>query len=160
MEQINLYKLVLDNWYWNRFNSIRDYQKTIIHLNSMSPSSFTKDFRTIQMNLGRQQGATTAILDFIKEHKDLNIVYIGPNKHCLSNFESDLKEFYSDYKTSSKIKLYSYDNLKGCNIYSNIDIVFIDVVSYMTDRDKVYLETLLSNLNYSYNKNQWVIKFG
>lgn len=159
MQQINLYKLVLDNWYWNRFNSIRDYQKTIIHLNSMSPISFTRDFRTIQMNLGRQQGATTAILDFIKEHKDLNIVYIGPNKHCLINFESELKEFFNDYKTSSKIKLYSCNDLKGCSIY-NVDIVFIDVASYIANEDKVYLETLLSNLNYSYNKNQWVIKFG
>ena len=160
MQQINLYKLVLDNWYWNRFNSIRDYQKTIIHLNSMSPISFTRDFRTIQMNLGRQQGATTAILDFIKEHKDLNIVYIGPNKRCLINFESELKEFFNDYKTSSKIKLYSCNNLKGCSIHNNVDIVFIDVSSYIANEDKVYLETLLSNLNYSYNKNQWIIKFG
>ena len=65
MQQINLYKLVLDNWYWNRFNNIRDYQKTIIALNDMSTVSFTRDFRTIQMNLGRRQGASTAIINFI-----------------------------------------------------------------------------------------------
>ena len=86
MEQINLYKLILDNWYWNRFNSIRDYQKTIIALNDMSFVSFTKDLRTIEMNLGRQQGASKAIVNFIKEHQDLNITLISAFNYKCNNF--------------------------------------------------------------------------
>ena len=161
MEQINLYKLVLDNWYWNRFNNIKEFQRTLNKLNTgMSNIQFTQTLRTIQMNLGRIQGATTAILNFIKEHKDLNIAYIGPNQNSLFDFEFKLKEFYPDYQNSSKIKLYSYNNLVGSRINDDVDIVFIDVASYIANEDKLYLETLLSNLNYSYNKNQWIIKFG
>ena len=89
MQQINLYKLVLDNWYWNRFNSISDYQKTILALNGMSNIGFTRDFRTIQINLGRCQGASTAIQEFIKDHLDLNIIVILPNRSHLDYFKSN-----------------------------------------------------------------------
>ena len=89
MQQINLYKLVLDNWYWNRFNSISNYQKTIIALNSMFTVNFTKDLRTLEMNLSRQQGASKAIVNFIKEHQDLNITLIVDNMN-LKKMDSKL----------------------------------------------------------------------
>lgn len=152
MQQINLYKLVLDNWYWNRFNSIRDYQKTIIHLNSMSFVSFTKDLRTIEMNLGRQQGASTAIINFIKEHQDLNITLILDNMHLLKNAQFDLKDV-----SNEKLKIYTKKHLRGLHIENKTDIIFIDTASYTYD-DEVSM--YLYNLNSDYNKNQWVIKFG
>ena len=152
MQQINLYKLVLDNWYWNRFNSIRDYQKTIIHLNSMSPSSFTKDFRTIQMNLGRGQGATTAIINFIKEHQDLNITLILDNMNFLKDVQFDLKDL-----PNKKLKIYIKKHLRGLHVENKTDVVFIDTASYTYD-DEVSM--YLYNLNSDYNKNQWVVKFG
>ena len=128
MQQINLYKLVLDNWYWNRFNSIRDYQKTIIHLNSMSFVSFTKDLRTIEMNLGRQQGASTAIINFIKEHQDLNITLILDNMHLLKNAQFDLKDV-----SNEKLKIYTKKHLRGLHIENKTDIIFIDTASYTCD---------------------------
>lgn len=152
MQQINLYKLVLDNWYWNRFNSISNYQKTIIHLNSMSTVSFTKDFRTIQMNLGRGQGASTAIVNFIKEHQDLNITLIVDNMMLLKDMQSNLKDLLNE-----KLKIYTKKHLRGLRIENKTDIVFIDTASYTYD-DEVSM--YLYNLNSDYNKNQWVIKFG
>ena len=151
MQQINLYKLVLDNWYWNRFNSIRDYQKTIIHLNSMSFVSFTKDLRTIEMNLGRQQGASTAIINFIKEHQDLNITLILDNMHLLKNAQFDLKDV-----SNEKLKIYTKKHLRGLHVENKTDVVFIDTASYTYD-DEVSM--YLYNLNSDYNKNQWVVKF-
>ena len=152
MEQINLYKLVLDNWYWNRFNSISDYQKTIIHLNSMSTVNFTKDLRTLEMNLGRQQGATIAIATFIKEHQDLNITLILDNMHLLKNAQFDLKDV-----SNEKLKIYTKKHLRGLHVENKTDVVFIDTASYTYD-DEVSM--YLYNLNSDYNKNQWVIKFG
>ena len=151
MQQINLYKLVLDNWYWNRFNSIRDYQKTIIRLNSMSFVSFTKDLRTIKMNLGRQQGASTAIINFIKEHQDLNITLILDNMHLLKNAQFDLKDV-----SNEKLKIYTKKHLRGLHVENKTDVVFIDTASYTYD-DEVSM--YLYNLNSDYNKNQWVVKF-
>ena len=152
MEQINLYKLVLDNWYWNRFNSISNYQKTIINLNSMSTANFTRDLRTIQMNLGRQQGASTAIVNFIKEHQDLNITLIVDNMMLLKDMQSNLKDFPNE-----KLKIYTKKHLRGLRIENKTDIVFIDTAAYTYD-DEVSM--YLYNLNSDYNKNQWVIKFG
>ena len=152
MQQINLYKLVLDNWYWNRFNSIRDYQKTIIHLNNMSTANFTKDLRTIQMNLGRQQGASTAIVNFIKEHQDLNITLILDNMNLLKDVQFDLKDV-----SNEKLKIYTKKHLRGLHVENKTDIVFIDTATYTYD-DEVSM--YLYNLNSDYNKNQWVIKFG
>lgn len=152
MEQINLYKLVLDNWYWNRFNSIRDYQRTIIALNSMSNVGFTRDFRTIQMNLGRCQGASTAIINFIKEHQDLNITLIADNMMLLKDMQSNLKDFPNE-----KFKIYTKKHLRGLCIENKTDIVFIDTAAYTCDNE---VSGYLYNLNSDYNKNQWVIKFG
>ena len=152
MEQINLYKLVLDNWYWNRFNSISNYQKTIINLNSMSTANFTRDLRTIEMNLGRQQGATIAIAAFIKEHQDLNITLIVDNMMLLKDMQSNLKDFPNE-----KLKIYTKKDLRGRCIENKTDIVFIDTAAYTYD-DEVSM--YLYNLNSDYNKNQWVIKFG
>ena len=152
MQQINLYKLVLDNWYWNRFNSIRDYQKTIIHLNSMSTVNFTKDLRTLEMNLGRGQGATIAIATFIKEHQDLNITLIVDNMMLLKDMQSNLKDLPNE-----KLKIYTKKHLRGLHIENKTDIVFIDTAAYTYD-DEVSM--YLYNLNSDYNKNQWVIKFG
>ena len=152
MQQINLYKLVLDNWYWNRFNSISDYQKTIIHLNSISTVNFTRDLRTIEMNLGRQQGATIAIATFIKEHQDLNITLISDNMMLLKDMQSNLKDLPNE-----KLKIYTKKHLKGLRIENKTDIVFIDTATYTCD-DEVSM--YLYNLNSDYNKNQWVIKFG
>lgn len=152
MQQINLYKLVLDNWYWNRFNSISNYQKTIIHLNNMSTVSFTKDFRTIQMNLGRGQGASTAIVNFIKEHQDLNITLIVNNMMLLKDMQSNLKDLPNE-----KLKIYTKKHLRGLCVENKTDIIFIDTAAYTYD-DEVSM--YLYNLNSDYNKNQWVIKFG
>ena len=152
MQQINLYKLVLDNWYWNRFNSIRDYQKTIIHLNSMSFVSFTKDLRTIEMNLGRQQGVSTAIVNFIKEHQDLNITLIVDNMNLLKDMQFNLKDLPNE-----KLKIYTKKHLRGLHVENKTDIIFIDTATYTYD-DEVSM--YLYNLNSDYNKNQWVIKFG
>ena len=152
MQQINLYKLVLDNWYWNRFNSISNYQKTIIHLNSMFTVSFTKDFRTIQMNLGRGQGASTAIVNFIKEHQDLNITLIVDNMMLLKDMQSNLKDLLNE-----KLKIYTKKHLRGLHVENKTDIIFIDTATYTCD-DEVSM--YLYNLNSDYNKNQWVIKFG
>ena len=153
MQQINLYKLVLDNWYWNRFNSISNYQKTIIHLNSMSFVSFTKDLRTIEMNLGRQQGATIAIATFIKEHQDLNITLIVDNMILLKDMQSNLKDLPNE-----KLKIYTKKHLRGLHVENKTDIIFIDTATYTCDDDEVSM--YLYNLNSDYNKNQWVIKFG
>ena len=152
MQQINLYKLVLDNWYWNRFNSISDYQKTIIPLNSMSFVSFTKDLRTLEMNLGRQQGASTAIINFIKEHQDLNITLIVDNMNLLKDMQFNLKDLPNE-----KLKIYTKKHLRGLHVENKTDIIFIDTASYTYD-DEVSM--YLYNLNSDYNKNQWVIKFG
>ena len=152
MQQINLYKLVLDNWYWNRFNSISDYQKTIIHLNSISTVNFTRDLRTIEMNLGRQQGATIAIATFIKEHQDLNITLISDNMMLLKDMQSNLKDLPNE-----KLKIYTKKHLKGLRIENKTDIVFIDTATYTCDDE---VSRYLYNLNSDYNKNQWVIKFG
>ena len=152
MEQINLYKLVLDNWYWNRFNSISNYQKTIINLNSMSFVSFTKDLRTIEMNLSRGQGATTAIAEFIKEHQDLNITLIVDNMMLLKDMQSNLKDL-----SNEKLKIYTKKHLRGLCIENKTDIIFIDTAAYTYD-DEVSM--YLYNLNSDYNKNQWVVKFG
>ena len=152
MQQINLYKLVLDNWYWNRFNSIRDYQRTIINLNSMSTANFTRDLRTIEMNLGRQQGATIAIVNFIKEHQDLNITLILDNMNLLKDVQFDLKDV-----SNEKLKIYTKKHLRGLRVENKTDIIFIDTATYTCD-DEVSM--YLYNLNSDYNKNQWVIKFG
>ena len=152
MQQINLYKLVLDNWYWNRFNSISDYQKTIIALNGMSTVSFTRDFRTIQMNLGRGQGASTAIINFIKEHQDLNITLIVDNMNLLKDMQFNLKDLPNE-----KLKIYTKKHLRDLHVENKTDIIFIDTASYTYD-DEVSM--YLYNLNSDYNKNQWVIKFG
>ena len=108
MEQINLYKLVLNDWYWNRFNNISNYQKTIINLNSMSTANFTRDLRTIEMNLGRQQGATIAIATFIKEHQDLNITLIVYNTNLLKDMQFNLKDLPNE-----KLKIYTKKDLRG-----------------------------------------------
>ena len=152
MQQINLYKLVLDNWYWNRFNSIRDYQRTIINLNSMSTANFTKDLRTIEMNLGRCQGATIAIATFIKEHQDLNITLIVDNMNLLKDMQFNLKDL-----SNEKLKIYTKKHLRGLHVENKTDIIFIDTATYTYD-DEVSM--YLYNLNSDYNKNQWVIKFG
>ena len=152
MEQINLYKLVLDNWYWNRFNSVSNYQKTIIHLNSMSTAAFTKDLRTIEMNLSRQQGATIAIATFIKEHQDLNITLIVDNMNLLKDMQFNLKDLPNE-----KLKIYTKKHLRGLHVENKTDIIFIDTATYTCD-DEVSM--YLYNLNSDYNKNQWVIKFG
>ena len=152
MEQTNLYKLVLDNWYWNRFNSISNYQKTIINLNSMSTANFTKDLRTIEMNLGRQQGATIAIATFIKEHQDLNITLIVANMNLLKDMQFNLKDLPNE-----KLKIYTKKHLRGLHVENKTDIIFIDTAAYTYD-DEVSM--YLYNLNSDYNKNQWVIKFG
>lgn len=148
----NLYKLILNDWYYNRFNSISNYQKTIINLNSMSTANFTRDLRTIEMNLGRQQGATIAIATFIKEHQDLNITLIVDNTMLLKDMESNLKDFPNE-----KLKIYTKKHLRGLRIENKTDIVFIDTAAYTYD-DEVSM--YLYNLNSDYNKNQWVIKFG
>lgn len=152
MEQINLYKLVLDNWYWNRFNSISNYQKTIIALNGMSTVSFTKDFRTIQMNLGRGQGASKAIVNFIKEHQDLNITLILDNMNLLKDTQFDLKDV-----SNEKLKIYAKKHLRGLHVENKTDIIFIDTATCTCDNE---VSMYLYNLNSDYNKNQWVIKFG
>ena len=151
MQQINLYKLVLDNWYWNRFNSIRDYQKTIIALNGMSNVEFTRDFRTIQMNLGRCQGASTAIQEFIKDHQDLNITLIVDNMNLLKDMQFNLKDLPNE-----KLKIYTKKHLRGLHVENKTDIIFIDTATYTYDDE---VSRYLYNLNSDYNKNQWVIKF-
>lgn len=157
MEQLNLYKFILNQFYYTRFNNIKDYQKTIVHLNSSWSGEFTREFRTISVNLGRQQGATTALIEFIKEHPELNIVIIFPNNLLLNNCKIDLEYSGFDFKTN-KLKLYNSDNMKGRSFEETVDIVFIDVVSYIENKEE--LEECLSKLNSRYNKNQWVVKFG
>lgn len=156
MEQLNLYKFILNQFYYTRFNNIKDYQKTIVHSDSSWSGDFTRDFRTISVNLGRQQGATTALIEFTKKHPELNIVIIFPNNLLLNDCKIDLE--YSGLDFTNKLKLYSSDNMKGRYFEETVDIVFIDVVSYVENKEE--LEKCLSNLNSRYNKNQWVVKFG
>ena len=153
MEQINLYKLVLDNWYWNRFNSIRDYQRTIINLNSMSTANFTRDLRTLEMNLGRGQGATTAIAEFIKEHPDLKILCVFNSKSFMAHFKNTY-----DIRESKKLILsYSDLNCIRGDAVNSYDIVFLDSASILNTTN---IQPFINQLNSSFNKNQWVVKFG
>lgn len=161
MKQTNIYSLILNDWYWNKFNSIKNYQNSILNLNNNSYGGFTRDFRTIQVNLGRAQGATTAIADFINEHRDLNFIYITCHNIALDLFKSSLFNFDKDFESKVKIKFNIYKNLRGFNTQNNVDIVFLDVASsVISDEEQHILKGYLSSLNSDYNKNQWIIKFG
>lgn len=161
MKQTNIYSLILNDLYWNKFNSIKNYQSSILNLNNNSYSGFTKDFRTIQVNLGRAQGATTAIADFINEHRDLNFIYITCHNRALDLFKSFLFNADKDFESKVKIKFNTYKNLRGFTIQNDVDIVFLDVASsVVSDEDRHILARYISPLNSEYNKNQWVIKFG
>lgn len=149
----NLYKLVLNDWYYNRFNSVRDYQKTITYLNNLSFKSFTESFRTIEMNLGRQQGATTAISEFMKEHPDLKILCVFSSKPFISHFKNEY-----NIRESEKLILVSEDltYIRG-DAVNSYDIVFLDSANILNTTN---IQPFINQLNSSFNKNQWIIKFG
>ena len=92
------------------------------------------------------------LINFIKEHQDLNITLILDNMHLLKNAQFDLKDV-----SNEKLKIYTKKHLRGLHVENKTDVVFIDTASYTYD-DEVSM--YLYNLNSDYNKNQWVIKFG
>lgn len=149
----NLYAMVLDDWYRNRFNDYTEVKRTSELMRRFgSPLNFLKEQRSLSMNLGRQQGATTAIADFIKQHPELDIRIIFPNTASAKYFS---RRYSIDIK---KHKLF-----RGMDV-EKIDIIFIDVASYRymcTTKDKEDLyHSIISCLNTGFNTNQWLISFG
>ena len=77
----NLYSQILDTWYQERFNNYTEVKRTSEFKKIFNNSSeFLRDHRRLSISLGRQQGASTAIANFIKEHAELDIRIIFSNK--------------------------------------------------------------------------------
>lgn len=148
----NLYTLVLDNWYRDRFNNYTEVKRTSEFKRVFSISSeFLRDHRKLSINLGRQQGASTAIAKFIKEHPELNIKIIFANQILAKEFS---------YK--HQINIDKYKLFKGMDV-EKIDIIFVDDSFYRymftTQKQENFYADIISKLNTRNNINQWLISF-
>ena len=148
----NLYSQILDTWYQERFNNYTEVKRTSEFKKIFNNSSeFLRDHRRLSISLGRQQGASTAIANFIKEHPELDIRIIFANQILA-------KEFSSKYHIDiSKHKLF-----RGIEV-EKIDIIFVDDSSYrymFTTKDKEdFYYSIINQLNTRSNTNQWLISF-
>ena len=148
----NLYSLVLDTWYQERFNNYAEVKRTSEFKKVWdNPFEFLRDYRSLSINLGRQQGASTAIARFIKEHPELNIRVIFANQ-ILSR----------DFVNNHHIDINKHKLFRGMDV-EKIDIIFVDDSSYrymFTTKDKEdFYYSIISQLNTRSNTNQWLIKF-
>ena len=148
----NLYSLVLDTWYQERFNNYAEVKRTSEFKKVWdNPFEFLRDYRSLSINLGRQQGASTAIARFIKEHPELNIKIIFANE-ILSR----------DFVNNHHIDINKHKLFRGMDV-EKIDIIFVDDSSYrymFTTKDKEdFYYSIISQLNTRSNTNQWLIKF-
>lgn len=148
----NLYTLVLDNWYQDIFNNYTEVKRTSEFKRVFSNSSeFLRDHRKLSINLGRQQGASTAIAKFIKEHPELNIKIIFANQILAK-----------DFSYNHQINIDKYKLFKGMDV-EKIDIIFVDDSSYRymftTEKQEDFYAEIISKLNTRNNINQWLISF-
>lgn len=148
----NLYSLVLGNWYHERFNDYTQVKKSSeFRKYYYSHSDFLRAHRSLHMNLGRQQGATTAIANFIKKHPELNIRVVFAKELLAKEFARNHDIDISKHKLSI-----------GMNVES-IDIIFMDDDSYRRQFTSAYQEdiyqSIISRLNTGVNANQWLISF-
>lgn len=153
----NLYTLILDNWYETTFKDVKTVMRHYNIFNNLKAESsiFTRQFKTIQLNFGRQTGATYALAKFYVDHPDLNIKCYFATNELFKEFAYLVKKLSG--KTISRSEL---EYKKGDSIF-DIDIVFIDNYSYLLEEDfNVDLKYLLNILNITWNKNQWVIELG
>ncbi len=150
--ETNLYTLILDNWYQERFNNYTQVKRTAefktIYDNSFE---FLREQRSLSINLGRQQGASTAIARFIKAHPELNIKIIFANQTLAKCFADDHSIDISKHKLFRGIEV------------EKIDIIFVDDASYRYMFTNKYKEnfyySVIDQLNTRSNTNQWLISF-
>ena len=148
----NLYSQILDTWYQERFNNYTEVKRTSEFKKIFNNSSeFLRDHRSISINLGRQQGASTAIAKFIKEHPELNIRVIFANEILARSFADTYCIDINKHKLFTGIEV------------EKIDIIFVDDSSYrymFTTKDKEdFYYFIISQLNTRSNTNQWLISF-
>lgn len=148
----NLYTLILDNWYQERFNNYTQVKRTSQFKRTCSNSfEFLREQRSLSINLGRQQGASTAIANFIKAHPELNIKIIFANEILARCFVDN-----------HRIDINKHKLFRGIDV-EKIDIIFVDDSSYrymFTTKDKEDFYTdIISQLNTRSNANQWLISF-
>lgn len=164
----NFYWSFLKKWYRSKFSNIFSFQNHLRVYSSFNCNhiKYTEEYKTVSLNLGRNQGASYAIAKFIKRHPLLNIKLIFPSYFLAKNFG---EEYNID------VDRYLY---KKGEVISDIDIVFIDNYSifnemmfrynykqqsrgdYSVSSQFIRDVSLLNSLNKDCNKNQWVIKFG
>lgn len=112
--------------------------------------TFNLNFRTYSVSLGRKLGASSALKQFVKNHPELNFVFISTSILYEENFKKDnLKNlFFCSQKDSLKGKLHA------------ADIVIFDVYDLLIKHKNFQgLEDLvLENLN-SNCLNQIYIRF-
>lgn len=148
----NLYTFILNNWYQERFNNYTEVKRTSEFKKICSNSfEFLRDHRRLSISLGRQQGASTAIANFIKEHPELNIRIIFANEILARSFAD-----------TYRIDVNKHKLFKGIEV-EKIDIIFVDDASYryiFTTKEKEdFYYSVISQLNIRTNTNQWLISF-
>lgn len=148
----NLYTFILNNWYQERFNNYTQVKRTAEFKKICNNSfEFLREQRSLSINLGRQQGASTAIANFIKEHPELNIKIIFANEILARSFAD-----------TYRIDVNKHKLFKGIEV-EKIDIIFVDDASYrymFTTKDKEnFYYSVISQLNIRTNTNQWLISF-
>ena len=148
----NLYTLILDNWYQERFNNYIQVKRTSEFKRIFNNSvEFLRDYRSLFISLGRYQGASTAIANFIKEHPELNIRIIFANEILTKSFAN-----------THRIDINKHKLFKGIEV-EKIDIIFVDDASYrymFTTKDKEnFYYSIINQLNTRSNTNQWLISF-
>ena len=148
----NLYTLILDNWYQERFNNYAQVKRTSEFSRIFNNSAeFLKEQRSLSINLGRQQGASTAIANFIKAHPELNIRIIFANEVLAKCFADNHSIDISKHKL-----------FKGIEV-EKIDIIFVDDSSYRhmftTKYKENFYYSVINQLNTHSNTNQWLVSF-
>lgn len=150
---VNFYKLLLNSLVPS-FILNEDYNKVLLDIkSSYNLKDFNKAFRVYSLNLGRRQGSSTAIKEYIKQNPNLEFLLITTHVMFKSQFEKDLIDC-KNYSVCHK-----KDTLIGKILSS--DIVIFDNYELLTN-NKIYKELddlILDKLNYRNKINQIYVKF-
>lgn len=151
---VNFYKLLLDSLVPSLISN-DTYNKSLkeIRYSYISNENFNRSFRIYSLNLGRRQGASTAIKEYIKQNPDLNFLLITSPVMHKAQFEKDLINCKNYIICSQK------DSLVGRILSS--DIVIFDDYELLTSNKK-YKELddlILNKLNDRNKINQVYVKF-
>lgn len=151
---INFYKLFLDSAL-SSFVLNENYTKTLLKIRSSYTKNkdFNKNYRVYSLNIGRRQGASSAIKEYIKQNPELEFLLITTDVMFKSQYEKDL------INCKNYSVCHQKNTLIGKILYSDV-VIFDDYDLLVSNKNYKELDDLiLDKLNDRGKINQIYVKF-